>query len=116
MIFIRPLGYAKLAQEWPRSSRALLAKALSVWSALNALRLSCVRREVLPSMAMRSCRSGQSSLIQLSKHCPNRTGFDAIDQAPEPAHAGDAEMKLREPSQKIEMLLAPCHDVLEVVA
>jgi hypothetical protein len=24
-----------------------------------------------------------------------------------------AEMKLRVPSQKIEMLLAPCHDVLE---
>jgi hypothetical protein len=35
---------------------------------------------------------------------------NAIDQALMPAHAGDAEMKFREPSQKIEMLLAPCHE------
>jgi hypothetical protein len=62
-------------------------------------------------MAMRSCRLGQSSLIQLSKNRPNRTGSTRLTKL-KPAHAGDAEMKLREPSQKIEMLLAPCHDVL----
>jgi hypothetical protein len=67
-------------------------------------------------MAMRSCRSGQSSLLHPAfETLSEQNRVDAIDQALEPAHAGDAEMKLREPSQKIEILLAPCHDVLEVV-
>jgi len=38
---------------------------------------------------------------------------DAIDQSLKPPHAWDAELELREPSQKIEVLLAL---VLEVVA
>jgi hypothetical protein len=39
---------------------------------------------------------------------------DAIDQRPQPASARDAEMKRREP-QKIQMMLAPCDDVVEIV-
>ena len=38
------------------------------------LRWSWVRRAVLPSIAMNSCRSGQSAAIQLSKQRPNRIG------------------------------------------
>jgi CheY-like chemotaxis protein len=41
---------------------------------------------------------------------------DAIDQVLKLPHAGNGEMEIREPLQKIEMLFAPCHEVSEVVA
>jgi hypothetical protein len=41
---------------------------------------------------------------------------NSIDQCLKPTHAGDAEMKLREPTQKIETMFAPCNDVFELVA
>src|ERR1700694_6178149 len=42
--------------------------------------------------------------------------IDAIDQATQPALAGNAEMELREAAQEIEIVLAPGDDVVEVVA
>jgi hypothetical protein len=65
----------------PKTNLALLASALSVCSALSPLRVSWVRHEVLPSMAIRSCRSGQSAAIQFSKQRPNRTGSMRLTNA-----------------------------------
>src|ERR1700739_2729826 len=42
--------------------------------------------------------------------------IDAIDQAAQPALAGNAKMELREAAQKIEMMLTPGDDIVEVVA
>jgi acetyltransferase-like isoleucine patch superfamily enzyme len=41
---------------------------------------------------------------------------DAVDQCPQPAHARDIEMKRRESSQEIQMMLAPGADVVEIIA
>ena len=85
-------------------------------SALSPLRLSWVRREVLPSMAMSSCRPGHSAAIQSSKQRPNSTGSIAVDQCAQPALAGNAMVERREFSQKVEMVLAPGDDIVEIVA
>jgi hypothetical protein len=59
---------------WDSNSRALVAWAHSACRALSPLRLSWVRREVLPSIAIKSCRCGHCALIQLSKQRPNKIG------------------------------------------
>ena len=41
--------------------------------------------------------------------------LDAVDQRPQPALAWDTEMRRRESSQKIQMILAPGDDVVEIV-
>jgi hypothetical protein len=76
--------------------------------------LALVRRVVLPSMAIRSCRPGQSSLIQLSKQLPNSRGSRRLINV-QPAGPRDPKMKWREPSQKIPMMAA-CDDFIKIVA
>jgi hypothetical protein len=41
--------------------------------------------------------------------------LDAVDQRPQPALAWDTEMRRRESSQKIQIMLAPGDDVVEIV-
>ena len=110
--FIGLLGHAQLAQDQPGVARVgtqrvqrFKSLALIVCAARG---LAVNGNEIMPV--------GPELLDPAFETLSEQNRVDAIDQALKPAHAGNAEMKLREPSQKIEMLLSPCHDVLEVVA
>jgi hypothetical protein len=67
-------------------------------------------------MAINSCRPGHSAGTQLSKQRPNRDPINPVDEGAEPAFAGNAVMEFREPPRKVEMMLAPTDDVVEIVA
>jgi hypothetical protein len=66
--FIGLFGHAALPQDQSGIAR------IGVCSALSPLRVSWVRREVLPSMAIRSCRSGQKRRNPVFETGPGRCG------------------------------------------
>jgi hypothetical protein len=59
---------------WPSTSRRVVAKAETRCSALRPFLRSWLRREVLPSMATRSGRSGQQAATHDEKQAANRSG------------------------------------------
>src|SRR5271154_5844597 len=70
-------------------------------------------------MAMRMWRPGHSARIQSSKQCANVWGStrftSARSQRAQPALAGDSVVIGREFSQKVELVIAPGGDFVEIV-
>src|SRR5215470_3024891 len=96
----------------PRTSRALVAQRVERLEPLALVvragrRLAADGDQIVPV--------GPERLDPAFEAASEQDRIDAVDQRAQPAHARDTEMKRREPPQKIEMMLAPRNDVLEVV-
>jgi len=78
------------------------------------LRLSWARRlavdgdQIMPA--------GPEFLDPALKTAPEQHRIETIDQRPQPAGTRNPKMKWREPSQKIQVMLAPCNDFIKIVA
>src|SRR6516162_3632493 len=99
----------------PSTSRAEVAKADTRWSGPWPMLRLWLRRAVLPSMAIRSGRSGQTSRTQALKQAENRPGSIRFISS-EPACPRHPVMVGQEAAQELQALLPPGCDRLVVVA
>src|SRR3954447_8541582 len=101
---------------WPSTRRSLVAKAETRCSAWRPALRSWLRREVLPSMAIRSGASGLTSRAQAIKQAENSAGSSRFISVRKPIGAGQAVMVGQEAAQEAQMRLAPIADLVIVVA
>ena len=106
------LGHAELRQRQPGVGRVgaermqgLEPLALVVGAARG---LAVDGDEVVPARPQRRDPAVETA--------PEQDRIDPVDQVAQPAFAGNSMMERREPPQKIEMMLAPGDDVVEIVA
>jgi hypothetical protein len=82
---------------------------------VSRLRLPWVRRDVLPSMVIRSCWPVQSFLIQLSKQLPNSSGSRRLTTSATSGHTGSqnemARTVVENPGDG-----CPCNDFIKIDA
>ena len=60
--------------------------------------------------------AGPERLDPVLETAPEQDRIDPVDQSAQPPLTGNAEMKRREPAQKLEVVPAPRGDIVEIVA
>jgi hypothetical protein len=60
--------------------------------------------------------AGPEFLDPALETAPEQQRIETVDQRPQPAGTRDAKMKWREPSQKLQVMAAPCNDFIKIVA
>jgi hypothetical protein len=63
---------------WPSARRLVVAKAETSWIGAASAARSWLRREILPSMATKSGRSGQASRAQAVMAAENSAGLSRL--------------------------------------
>src|SRR5271156_4742920 len=101
---------------WPSTSRLVVAKAETRCSGPLSWARSWLRRELLPSMAMRWGRSGQALRTQAENTAENSAGLMRFNKQRQPAPARNAMRVGQIAAQKREIDLAPGGERLVVVA
>jgi hypothetical protein len=71
---------------------------------------TCVRRAVLPSIAMKLKRRDPAR-----KAAPTQGWIDPFDEAAQPALVRNAVMEVRELPQKFQVMLAPGDDIVKII-
>src|SRR5215203_1586555 len=100
---------------WPSTRRSLVAKAETRCSAWRPAPRSWLRREVLPSRAIRSGTSGLTSRPGHEAGGEQRR-VEPVHQRTQPIGAGQAVMVGQEAAQEAQIRLAPIADIVIVVA
>ena len=101
---------------WPRTRRSRVAKAETRCSAARPLPRSWLPREVLPSMATRPGASRPQRVRPGAETVGKQARIDPVQQRPQPAPARQAVMVGQKAPEKVEIVLAPLDNPVEIVA